>query len=350
MDAKILRTVPMHLQLADAVPLEEIPSEVQLMRTCTFYHKQYGKVEITRRLFDEMVANHAKKVRGVDVMIDYAHDSDREAAGWIKDLSVREVQLSEGQIEHQLWATVDWTPRGRKTLSDKEFAYLSADFEPNYKDNENPTQTFGAVLLGAGLTNRPVIKRMNPAVQLSEFSETNQKEIPKMDNATEQKQVGDVEAKLSPDQAKKLADIDSVMQMLGVSSIEELMTKIQSMKKENVELAEEKEKAEKETKLNVLLSEGKISQAQKEKAIKLKGESFKGFIELAEMNAPVVKLSETGTTETPTETSSDDDVEEQVMKLAEKKVASEKCGLTQAVSMVLSENQELAKKYYALGE
>lgn len=358
-----MRTSPIQLVLAENTPVEDISSEVQLMRTCTFYHKQYGKVEITRQLFSEMVENFEKNTRGIDVMIDYAHDSDREAAGWVKDLSIREVQLSEGneaegvepQTEFQLWATVEWTPKGRKTLSDKEFAYLSADFDPNYKDNENPTHSFGGVLLGAGLTNRPVIKRMNPAVQLSEFSETQNKENLFMEHEEEKKELGgakeleEMKGKLSDSEAK-LAEIDKIMQELGVSSIEELMSKIQGMRNENVELAEEKEKAERETKLNVLLSEGKISQAQKDKAINLEGESFKSFFELAEMNEKVVKLSEDGNNATPTEENPTDDAESKVFELAEKKVASEKCDLTEAISMVLSENKELAKQYYAKGE
>lgn len=349
-----MRTTPIQISLSENTPEDLIPSDVQLMRTCTFYHKQYGKVDITRRLFDEMVENFEKGTRGIDVMIDYAHDSDREAAGWVKELSIKEVQLSEAdeqtgveqQIEHQLWATVEWTPKGRRTLSDKEFAYLSADFDPNYKDNENPTHSYGAVLLGAGLTNRPVIKRMSPAVQLSEFSETQDKEKTFMEN--ENKELEEMKGKLSDSQAK-LAEIDSIMQDLGVSSIEELMNKIKEMRNENVELAEEKEKAERETKLNVLLSEGKISQAQKEKALKLDGESFKGFFELAEMNEQVVKLDESGNNKTPTEESEVEDVEEKVFELAEKKMKEDDCSLSDAISFVLSENKELKKAYYANG-
>lgn len=367
---KHFRTTP--IALAEGNGVEQISNQVQLMRTCTFFHNQYGKVEITRQLFDEMIRNHKNNARGIEVMIDYSHDSEKEAAGWIKDLSVREVALSEvdpitneSKIEHQLWADVDWTPKGTKTLSDKEFAYLSADFDPDYKDNENPTQSLGAVLLGAGLTNRPVIKRMNPAIQLSEFSETNIKEnkmtleeIQKLLDAktlklseTEQ-ELGDAKKELS-DSEVKLAQIDSLMKDLGVSTVEELMSKIQAMSKDNVELAEEKEKNEKESKLNVLLSEGKISQAQKEIAIKLEKTAFDSYFSLAEMNEKVVKLDESGNNKTPTEedTITVDGVEDKVLELAEAKVEADKgLEMTDAISLVLSEDKELASKYYKLGE
>lgn len=318
-----------------------------------------------------MIDNQKKKTRGIDIMIDYSHDSDKEAAGWIKDLDIIDVQLSEAneelgleeQTESQLWATVDWTPKGRKTLSDKEFAYLSADFDPNYKDNENPNHSFGAVLLGAGLTNRPVIKRMNPAIVLSEISENNikEKKIMELENMkkeldqktiklseTEEK-LGDAEKSLS-DSEVKLAKIDELMNEMGVSSIEELMSKISEMKSSNVELAEEKEKNERESKLNVLLSEGKITEAQKKKAFEIENqETFNSYIELAEMNEQAVKLDESGDNTTPTE-KVETEVEAQILELAEKKATEGKISMADAMTVVLSENKELASKYYNLGE
>lgn len=360
------RTIP--IKLSEANPIEGVSSQVQLMRTCTFYHDKYGKVEITRQLFSEMIENHKNDTRGIEVMIDYSHNSDLEAAGWVKDLEIREVQLSEAneaegieeKIEYQLWASVDWTPVGQKKLADKEFAYLSADFDPNYKDNENPTHSYGAVLLGAGLTNRPVIKRMNPAIQLSEFSETNIKEnrmtleeIQKKLDATniklsESEDNLEVAEKKLSDSEVKLAKIDDLMTEMGVSSVEELMKMISEMKSSNVELAEEKEKAEKETKLNVLLSEGKISQAQKDKALSFEKEKFDGFLELAEMNEQVVKLDETGSS--ASKDVDNDDVEAKVLELAEKKATDEKIEMVDAISLVLSEDKELAQKYYQLAE
>lgn len=362
----MFRTTP--IQLSEVNTLEDISNQVQLMRTCTFYHKTYGKVEITRQMFSEMIDNLKANVRGIQLMIDYSHASEKEAAGWVKDLSIREVKLSENEdgedvVEYQLWADVEWTPKGQKTLSDKEFAYLSADFDPDYRDNENPTQKHGAVLLGAGLTNRPVIKRMNSAIQLSEFLKPTIKEngmtleeiqaalnksTVKL-NETEQ-ELSDATKKLS-DSDVKLAQIDTIMKDMGVSTIEELMTKIQSLSKDNVELAEAKEKTRKETSLNKLLSEGKISQAQKEVAEKLEATSFDSYISLAEMNEPTVKLSESGENLTPTETIvvDGDGVEDKVLELAEAKVkADDSIQMHEAIPMVLSENKDLAEKYYSL--
>lgn len=357
------------IKLSEDNDIEGITRRVQLLKTCTFYHERYGKVQITRQMFSEIIKNYEDQVRGIDVMIDYSHESDKTAAGWIKGLEEVEVQLSEGNpalgiepvTEFQLWANVEWTPKGQKTLSDKEYAYLSADFDPDYRDNENPTQTYGAVLLGAGLTNRPVIKRMSPAVQLSEFSITNNEEpIMTVEEMTKlldsktirlsevEKELGEATKTLS-DSEVKLAQIDTMMKEMGVSSIEELMTMIKDMSKDNVELAEAKEKAEKEAKLNVLLSEGKINQAQKESGMKLGKEAFEGFYALAETNEKVVKLSEEGNNTTPTE-EVEREVETKVLELAEKKAVESKISMTDAISIVLSENKDLASKYYNLTE
>ena len=44
---------------------------------------------------------------------------------------------------------------------------MSPDFTFNYVDNETLNE-YGPTLFGAGLTNRPVIKNMEPVIQLSE--------------------------------------------------------------------------------------------------------------------------------------------------------------------------------------
>ena len=133
------RTHPISIQLKEGTPPEQVPTRVQLMRSGTFFDKRYGKVEIKKEHFENMIKKFGEQVRGIELMIDYKHDTEAEAAGWIKDLEILDVQLSAGDPENgidpiyesQLWAVVDWTIPGAKKLSDKEFAYLSADFDPD---------------------------------------------------------------------------------------------------------------------------------------------------------------------------------------------------------------------------
>lgn len=354
MKKDIFRTVPIGIELQEGNQIEQIPTRVQLMRSGTFFDKRYGKIEVTKSNFENMIKKFDEGVRGIELMIDYKHDSDAEAAGWIKSLDVIDAQLSEGNekegidpiIEAQLWATVDWTPAGAKKLSDKEFAYLSADFDPDYRDNENPEISHGQVLLGAALTNRPVIKRMSPAIQLSEENlSTIEKENSEMDEKTkirlseledENKTMGD-----------KMEKIKSLMEGMGVSSIEELMKMISDLRTENETMLSEKKDSEKKNELDDLLKEGKINAAQHEGAMKLSENEFKGFVSMAKVGEKVVKLDEDGNNETPSEEEKNDlDVQDQVIELAEKKMKEdENLSFTEATAEVLGENKELATKY-----
>lgn len=155
--------------LADQAPLEVGKTEkgntlrkMQVLRTGTFTDPRYGKFPITPKMLSDMVKNFSEGVRGVIPSLDYKHESDDIAAGWFQKLYT----VNDGD-NVELWAEIELTPRGEKTLSDKEFGYISADFDSDYCDNETGVK-HGCVLLGAGLTNRPVIKRMESVIELSE--------------------------------------------------------------------------------------------------------------------------------------------------------------------------------------
>lgn len=126
-------------------------------RTGTFYDPRYGEFEITRQMLLQMVENFDKGTYGQDIFIDVAHEPSKGSAAKVLKLAV------EG---NRLRALLEWTPYGVDAVKNRGFMYLSADYHENWQDNEKRTQ-HGAVLFGAGLTIRPVIKHLDP-VQLSE--------------------------------------------------------------------------------------------------------------------------------------------------------------------------------------
>lgn len=361
-----LRTVPIKL---NEVVYEDVSKEIQILRTCTFYHDRYGKVEITPLMLAEMVDNFKGNTRGIDIMIDYAHNSELEAAGWIKELFVRDNQETG---EQELWAIPNWTPKGQKTLSDKEYAYLSADFDPDYRDNENPDKKFGAVLLGAGLTNRPVVKKMKPVIQLSEYSkeskmaksiELMEKELEEKDKKLQEQEAKMGEYKMQEDRMEKLKqimkdlDAESVEDLIeiianmkkGVEEKEGMEVELSGMKKELAEFKKDAFKKEKELKFNELMEKGLVIEAQREKVLKLGEEGFKSFIEIAAINKEGLKLSEIGHGKNETkdqaegkEKNVEDIVKEKAVKLAEEK----KIPMHKAMSQVLKDNKDLKEKYY----
>lgn len=296
----------------------ELTKKVQLLRVGEFY-KGNKKIPVTKKDLESMVINFKEKVRGIDISIDYAHDSEYEAAAWVHELMTE----NNGQ---ELWATVEWTTCGESDVKGKKYRYISADFDPDYKDNEN-LKSFGPTLLGAGLTNRPVVKRMEP-ITLSDA---------KGDNAM--------------DKEKELADMKKENEKLMAEN-KALKEKYEKEEKEkklaeekaaaDKKLSEEKEASakklsEKKSTFDKLLSEGKAVEAQREPFM---ADNFVEFVRLQSE----LKLSEKGTGTDGGNDKKDTAVNE-VTKLADKMVKDEKITFAEAASKILDENPELRKKY-----
>lgn len=148
-----VRYLSQAVQLADGAT----QSWVTLTRTGIFTDTRYGEFAITPAMLAQMVSNFESRVLGQDVFIDVSHRPSDGAAGKVLKLSVESGRLR---------ALVEWTPFGVDAIKQRGFAYLSAEYHEAWKDNEQQ-QPHGCVLLGAGLTVRPVIKHLEP-VQLSE--------------------------------------------------------------------------------------------------------------------------------------------------------------------------------------
>lgn len=306
------------------------PEWVQVIRTGKYRHPEYGVFLILEETLLSFKKNFDDNVLGIDINLDYAHNSHLEAAAWIRELEIREAGPNA-----QLWARVEWTPIGEQKVASKEFRYLSADFEYNYQDNESGKK-FGPVLKGAGLTNRPFVKRMSPTVELSEFKE-GENEMNELEQAKTQI------LKLSQDLEAAQADKKKLEDGLAGKSPEELVARIQELEalvaelKGQVELkdkevacsAEQKALAEKKGKFDVLLSTGKAVEAQREAF--MAGDMAK----FAELAAPL-NLEGQGSGKKPDVDATVSSAEEQIHKLAEDMVKAGKAkNISEAQSKVL---------------
>ncbi len=314
--SKTLRSVPIAIKLDEAsAESSSVPEKVQLIRTGTFTHPQYGTFDISKDHLKSFKKNFEDRARGIDLAIDYSHESAKEAGGWIKTL-----ELSDDESE--LWATVKWTPMAAKKLSDLEYRYLSADFSMNYVSNES-LKEFGPTLLGAGLTNRPVIKEMSPVLELTEGKGN------EMD--PKDKQIQELQA--------KIAELEAALKGKD-GELSDVKTKMGEFESDKKKLEEEKKLAEKKSKFDALLTEGKVVEAQREAFMS------DDAMKLAELSQPV-KLDTAGNPGNPDKDKKDEPVDTQIMKLAEKMVADKKAkDLAGAISLVLQENQELRNKKY----
>lgn len=339
---------------------KDVPPEVQVLKVGKFKHPSYGEFEITPETLVRMKENFEKKVRRVDIAFDYFHDSDKIAAGWPKALELRE----DGA---ELWATnVEWTPRAKQMLADKELRYFSPDFSFEWTDPETGA-VFKDVLFGGGLTNRPFLKDMAPITSLSEKLLIDDKDL----QACVSSLVGDLIKKgHSQEQAVaiayskcgekrmgelkqkgefKMEEKDKMIEELK-AQIADLQAKLDLMKSEHEKMSGEKEVmakekmaledkikcSELEKEFTVLLSEGKACVAQKDAF--LKGD-MKEFI----AKAQPLNLSEKGSNKVITNVS---DALSEIKKLADEKMkANNKLDRGEAISLVLSENDELRKAY-----
>jgi len=336
-------TPPFEIKLGENSSFDDAPPEdIELLRVGTFYHKG-EKIEVTREHLHSFVKNFSEQVRGIDLAIDYSHENEGKAAGWITQVYL------DGPTQEVMRAKVKWTEGGRKMLAEKEFRYVSAEFHMAYRDNET-LKAYGPTLMGAGLTNRPVVKHMQPIVQLSESNTGQAMEVvlAKLDEL--QKELDAVKMNL---QTKENEPKKEVITM--PTELETLQAQLTEMKAQNASLqekvntlecdakkfAEEKAAAAKREEFDAILKSGKAVEAQREAFV---SGDVKKFAELAQ-EPKTIRLSEGEDKATPKE---GETVSDKIKLLAEKLVADKKAAdLGSAISMVLNdpEHKTLSEAY-----
>ena len=138
---------------------EEMPKEIQVLPVGKWNHPAYGPITITREDIAEFKENFNKGLRK-DIPITEGHEGfdEKPAVGWFVEL------LDRGG--NGLYASVNWTEKGKTLLSEKSYKYFSPEFYSEYEDPET-REIYENVLVGGALTNKPYFKELE-AVVLSE--------------------------------------------------------------------------------------------------------------------------------------------------------------------------------------
>jgi phage I-like protein len=344
----------------------------QLLRVGKFAYLD-RTLKFTKETLKEIKQNYDNNVRGVQLAVDYFHEAYDKAAGWIKNIELR-------NNDSELWMQVEWTESAKKQILAKELRYISAELNEQYIDKETK-KNFGAVLYGAGLTNRPHINKM--AAILSEktqneniinFINTNEKGL-KMEfqdllnmiddlTADEKAQIiekineklesedenltEEVEATENNKETSKAEDHEKVkMNEEAKEDQKEAAIKVDDKKvelaenslkiqEENIKLKEEIESLKKEERFNVLLSEGLAVESQRLAFLNNDLEAFA-------KNSINVNLSEKGINKTKNTTITEDQAITKLSEIADNKVKEFGYTFDNAMKYALKENQELAK-------
>lgn len=103
-----------------------------------------------------MLNNFKNNVRGHEIATDYDHRKDvskgNKASGWVRDMMLK---------DDGLWWLMEWTPTAKQEIQAGEWKYFSPEWVDEW---EHPAthETHYQVVLGGGLTNRPLHKGRLP--------------------------------------------------------------------------------------------------------------------------------------------------------------------------------------------
>lgn len=136
---------------------------IEALEAKTYHTAGYGEVPITLDKLNNLATSVKKNVRGIDLATDYSHGKDvakgGKASGTIKDAKVE---------ADKLMLQVQFTDTAKAEIKAGEWKYFSSDWLDTYVHEDGSKHT--DVLLGGGLTNRPIAKGLNPLpINFSEF-------------------------------------------------------------------------------------------------------------------------------------------------------------------------------------
>lgn len=295
----------------------QCPEEVKILPVGTV-NSEKGDFIVDQESYKQMKAEMQR--RGIDIVIDYEHqtlkDVQAPAGGWVKDL----IYTPEAIV-----AKVEWTPKAKEYLKNKEYRYLSPVVLTRKSDSK------AVVLHSLALTNTPAINGMFAIVNSVDFNTINTKtggkemdlqrikellglpaETPEEDvmNALIKALEKSKDAPESKPEEEKEVVANSVilglLELPAEAKTEDVTTKIMALKagvsRQNQEIQETMERLRQrdaDDAVMMALKAGKITAAQKDWAKEYALKDRKGFDSFVEKAPAVVPVGKLNTTEAP---------------------------------------------------
>jgi len=164
---------------------------------------------LSEKKLKDMAASFKKNVAGRPLYFNYDHESNGStiSAGRIAEVFTEKTENGIG-----LFAKVEWTPKARKHIEDKEYNHASIEFTPEgmvAKLNDGSLvhdfKIKKSVLLGAALTNDPFFVTTNLSLSNNGNTE-NKNEDPVME-----KEFADLQARYSKLELDKKNEVAGIM-------------------------------------------------------------------------------------------------------------------------------------------
>lgn len=272
-------------------------------------NSQKGEFDVDQESYEAMKEQIAQ--RGVDLVVDYEHQTlsgeQAPAAGWVKELI-----LDAGAIK----ARVEWTPKAKEYLENKEYRYLSPVITVRKVDNK------AMGLHSLALTNTPAIKGMTPIVNSQNFKLGGQNAMEFLQklaelfglgsDASEEQIMEAIQQLLAENKSLKdgangtdVVANKAVCELLGLKAgadQDDVTAKIMELKggiingvniiQKLADLEKKEAQRDAETAVSLALKAGKITPAQKDWALEYALTAPKGFAAFVDAAPQVVPLGE----------------------------------------------------------
>ena len=309
---------------------DEVPNRLLMITSKPIFDFGYELTFAVRQL-EQMVENFNKGVLGRKVPVNFDHPRMRgaktEAAGWIASLDIK--MTDGGGIE--VYSGIDWNKIGRAALFNKEYLYTSIGASLNFLDKKDGKTEHGMTLFELSLTNDPADVNLGEIAQYST-------------NARRLKEESEVDIKDTPEY-KAVKEQVATLQAAIETQKKELSATLKDTQKELLSAKSELEKTQRSSTLDKMILENRITPAQKEKALTLSAEGFKGF----EASVPEKGIVEAAPVKPQSGKNPPDgdkvSAEDKLVEMASKLQKENTISFSEAFSQVLRENKELAAEY-----
>ena len=190
-----------------------------------FYDKRYGRVSITPEKVQQMAENFGKRP-AYEVPVKLGHSDGAKSPG-----KVIGVEAKDNGLE----ITISVDSETAKAINDKQYRYMSAEFDEDYHDKKTGERV-GAVLLGAALVNQPAHPYVAPLV-LADDIEGNDNDMTELEDL--RLQLSDMKAQKAQAEADLKAEREK-----NSKEAEEFTKKLADIEAENKKLLAERDKME----------------------------------------------------------------------------------------------------------